>query len=483
MFLGIDIGTSTVKALLADEAGCVVAQSSVPLEISRPHPQWSEQNPDDWWRATVAAVRQLPAAKRRAVRAIGLSGQMHGATLLDRADQPLRAAILWNDGRSGAHCRDLEARAPRLRQVTGNAAMPGFTAPKLLWVREHEPEIFERISTVLLPKDFVRLRLTGERCTDASDASGTLWLDVAERCWSETMLEATHLGIAQMPRVLEGPQVSGTLTPHSAGELGVPVAAVAAGAGDNAASAVGLGVIRPGEAFLSLGTSGVLFVVTDRFRPNPERGTHAFCHCLPNTWHQMAVLLSAGGALQWAAGVTGFADVPVAVAAAEQRALTAHTPVFLPYLTGERTPHNDPYARGVFFGLGPDTERADLVMGAMVGVALAFSDGLDALREAGSQLSDVCLCGGGARLDAWARLIASALGVPVTRRAGGEMGAALGAARLAQAAAEGTTYFPMPALERTFEPDRALREQLSERRRLFQKLYADLAPIFREYQP
>jgi xylulokinase len=280
VFLGIDIGTSSVKALLVDESEKVVAQASAPLTVDRPQPLFSEQDPEAWWQATVSAIGDLPAKSRAAVKAIGLSGQMHGATLLDQADRPLRPAILWNDGRSSHECLELERLEPCARVITGNIVMPGFTAPKLLWVRHNEPEIFRRTASVLLPKDFVRLKLTGEKVSEMSDASGTSWLDVAKRDWSDEMLAATGLNRSYMPRLVEGNAPSGTLRQEVADLLQLPRAMVAGGAGDNAASAVGMGVVKPGQAFLSLGTSGVLFVATDRFRPNPNKAAHAFCHCI-----------------------------------------------------------------------------------------------------------------------------------------------------------------------------------------------------------
>jgi xylulokinase len=484
VYLGIDVGTSAVKAILLDDEGAVRAQASAPLSVDRPQPLWSEQDPDSWWRATVDAVRALPSAERQAVEAVGLSGQMHGATLLDARDRPLRPAILWNDGRSDAQCRELERREPRSREITGNLAMPGFTAPKLLWVRAHEPEVFARIATVLLPKDYVRLRLTGDKGTDLSDAAGTLWLDVAQRRWSEAMLAASELSVDHMPALFEGTAATGRLTASAASELGVPRVIVAAGAGDNAASAAGLGVVRAGEAFLSLGTSGVLFVVTDRFRPNPKRAVHAFCHCLPATWHQMSVMLSAASALDWVSAVCGYAHVLDAVEDARQRGLMASTPLFLPYLAGERTPHNNPRASGVFFGLRADTQRADLVAGALLGLSLACAEGFDALLESGGTIGEISLCGGGSRLDYWMILLASALQRPLLRRSDSELGAALGAARLARAAGTGradAAHFPAPALIRRFEPDPRLAERVQAARPRFGRLYTHLASDFEDH--
>jgi xylulokinase len=484
VYLGIDIGTSSVKAVLVDEHAAIVAQASDSLVVSRPQPGFAEQDPESWWRATVNAVRNLPGAARAAVRAVGLSGQMHGATLLDAQDKPLRPAILWNDGRSGRECLDLERREPNSRAITGNIMMPGFTAPKLLWVSRHEPEIFRRTACVLLPKDYVRLKMTGERLSDMSDASGTMWLDVGKRDWSDALLAATGLTRASMPRLVEGTSPAGTLTAAAADELQLPRVVVAGGGGDNAASAVGLGVVSPGQAFLSLGTSGVLFVVTDRFRPNPERAAHAFCHCLPERWHQMAVMLSAASVLDWVAQLTGQSDLPRLVESAKVQGLSRQSPFFLPYLSGERTPHNDPNARGVFFGIRPDTTAADLAGAVLEGVALAFADGLDVLVEKGGSVGDITVTGGGARLPYWGEVLAAALNRPMTYRLGGEVGAALGAARLALLALG--TQRPedvcvAPPVERVVQPDPGLAALLAGRRRTFVRLYEDLKSTFVEY--
>jgi len=477
-----------VKAVLLAEQGLIMGSASAPLDVSRPAPGFSEQDPEVWWQATLRAVNALPGAGRAAVRAIGLSGQMHGATLLDAQDRTLRPAILWNDGRSAEECLELERREPASRTLTGNIMMPGFTAPKLLWVARHEPDVFRRTACVLLPKDYVRLRLIGEKVSDMSDAAGTGWLDVGRREWSDAMLAATDLSRAHMPRLVEGSSPSAALTSEAAAALGVPRVVVAGGGGDNAASAVGLGVVRPGQAFLSLGTSGVLFVVTDRFRPNPDRAAHAFCHCLPDRWHQMSVMLSAASTLDWVAQVVGSSDLPRLVAQAEAHGLSRHSALFLPYLTGERTPHNDPNCRGVFFGLRPDTTAAELTGAVLEGVAFAFADGLEVLTEKGDQagqpVNEISVTGGGARLPFWGRLIAAALHRPLTYRSGGEVGAALGAARLARlAAGEGSeeVVCPAPPVERVVQPDPALSALLAGRRRTFQRLYRDLKNTFVEF--
>ena len=483
MFLGIDIGTSSVKAVLVDEHEELAAQASAPLTMARPSSLFAEQDPEAWWQATLRAVADLPRAERAAVSAVGLSGQMHGATLLDRNRQPLRPAILWCDGRSGAECLELERREPRSRTITGNLMLPGFTAPKLSWVARHEPEVFARTALVLLPKDYVRMRLTGETVSDLSDASGTGWLDVGRRDWSDAMLAATDLTRQQVPSLVEGNAPSGKLSADSSEQLHLPRVIVAGGAGDNAASAVGLGIINPGQAFLSLGTSGVLFVVTDRFRPNAEHATHAFCHCLPQRWHQMSVMLSAASALDWIARISGEADLQHLVAAAEAEPLQRSSPLFLPYLSGERTPHNDPHARGVFFGLSAETTRGALALAVLEGVALAFADGIEVLSAAGTAIDEIDMTGGGARLPFWGRLLAAALNRPLSYRAGGEIGAALGAARLARLAVTGEapeSVCTLPPLRLTLEPETDLAALLSERRVLFRRLYQDLRQRFRE---
>lgn len=483
MFLGIDLGTSGVKAVIVDEAETLIAQAHAPLSVQRPRPQHSEQDAGQWWRATLDALMHLPATARAAVRAIGLTGQMHGATLLDVSGSPLRPAILWNDGRSGAECHEIERREPRARAITGNIMMPGFTAPKLLWVARHEPELFARVATVLLPKDYLRFRLTGERVSDMSDAAGTGWLDVAQRDWSDAMLAASDLSRAQMPRLVEGNAVSAQLNAQVAAQLGMSRVPVAGGAGDNAASAVGMGIIAPGQSFLSLGTSGVLFVVTDRFRPNPERAAHAFCHALPGRWHQMAVLLSAASALDWLAQLLGATDLAALVEAAQRRGLRRGSPYFLPYLSGERTPHNDPHARGVFFGLTHETTAADLVTAVLEGVALAFADGLTVLLESGGRIDEISMTGGGARLPYWGELLSAALNRALTYRIGSEIGAALGAARLARLAAGDEapeTVCRLPPIVRVVTPDPDLAALLAQRRGRFMQVYRDLRPDFQE---
>jgi len=485
MFLGLDLGTSSLKALLTDAEDRVVAQASAPLAVANPRPSWSEQDPDAWWDACLQAVHALPQTLRRQVRGIGLSGQMHGAVLLDAHDAVLRPAILWNDARSAAECAELERREPRVREITGNLPMAGFTAPKLLWVHRHEPEVFRATRTVLLPKDYLRLRLTGAKVSDLSDASGTLWLDVARRDWSEDLLSACQLRRGHMPSLVEGNEPSGTLRADVAQLLGMAATVVVAGgAGDNAASAIGTGVIDAGQAFLSLGTSGVLFVATDSFRPAPDKAAHAFCHALPGRWHQMSVMLTAASALDWAAGLLGFEDLRAAVEAAEGRGLKPETPLFLPYLSGERTPHNDPFARGVFFGMTSRTSRADLIVAVLEGVALAFADGLDTLLAAGGEVGDITAVGGGVRHGLWLEYLAAALGRPLVLRSGAEAGAALGAARLGRLAvtreAPALVCTP-PPVTAEIPPQAELAGMLARRRPRFTDLYLQLRRPFRDF--
>ena len=474
MWLGIDLGTSGVKAVVIDERGAVAGQGAAPLEVSRPQPLWSEQAPDDWWAATNAAVLAIDSNLRKQVRAIGLAGQMHGATLLGADDKPLRPAILWNDGRSGAECTELEARCPDLHAIAGNLAMPGFTAPKLMWVRRHEPEIFARVRKVLLPKDFLRLRMTGAFASDMSDSAGTLWLDVAKRKWSDKILAACDLSAAHMPTLYEGPETTGALRSDVASAWGMDAVPVVAGGGDNAAGAIGVGVVRDGDALLSLGTSGVIFVANDTFRPNPQRAVHAFCHALPATWHQMSVHLSAASCIDWVMRLTGLASPADVFARAEAAGPAAGPEVFLPYLSGERTPHNDPHVRGGFLDLDHETNTEKLCEAVLEGVAFALADGLEALREGGTNVRELSVIGGGARSAYWGSLIAAALDVTLLYREGGEVGPALGAARLAQI---GAGIGPIseicapPPISNVIQPDAALRTRLKDKRERFRASY------------
>jgi xylulokinase len=486
MYLGIDLGTSGIKVLLLNDAQQVQASADAPLDVSRPQPLWSEQQPSDWWQTLNVAMQSLKARAPQAmaaVRAIGLSGQMHGAVVLDANSEVLRPAILWNDGRSDAQCRELESSVPHSRQITGNLAMPGFTAPKLLWLRTHEPHIFEKVAKVLLPKDWLRLQLTGEAVSEMSDASGTLWLDVGARRWSGEMLAACGLGIEHMPRLVEGSAVSGALLASVAKNWGLPEGIpIAGGGGDNAASAVGVGAVRAGQGFISLGTSGVVFQVSDAFDPQPARALHAFAHALPDRWHHMAVMLSASSALTWVARLTQTESEAQLAALAGGLTLQqrAHAPIFLPYLAGERTPHNNVHASGTFIGLRHDHDRAALAYAVMEGVSLGLMDGASSMGTGQGTQADWALVGGGAQSDVWAQLLCSGFNRSLVRYDGAHAAAALGAARLAWLADGGdeADVCAVRSAARRFEPVAAETALLRERFSRFMNLYPALADHF-----
>jgi xylulokinase len=408
--------------------------------VDRPRPHWAEQHVTQWWRATDTAILRLAAGPHglRGVRGIGVAGQMHGAVVLDGALQALRPAILWNDGRSSGECVELESERPALRTITGNLAMPGFTAPKLRWLRRHEPEVFGAMRYVMLPKDWLVLQLSGELSTEMSDASGTLWLDVGSRLWSSEMLEACGMTPQQVPPLHEGTDAIGHLRAELARRWGIGAGCViAAGAGDNAAAAIGLGATEPGQGFVSLGTSGVAFRVSDGFRPKPERAVHAFCHALPQRWHQMGVMLSAAGSLQWAAAALGYPSVLAMMDEVELvgQVEAAEAPLFLPYLSGERSPHNDPAASGVFFGLRADQSRAVLAHSVTEGVAFGMTDCLDSIDALQSDGPGLGLVGGAARSRRLRTLLAAAAGVALHPLSNTAHAAAVGAAALARSAA------------------------------------------------
>ncbi|MDE1157662.1 MAG: xylulokinase [Neorhizobium sp.] len=476
MYLGLDLGTSGVKAMLMDGEQRIVGSANGSLDVSRPHSGWSEQAPADWVRATeeaVAGLKEKFPKELAAVKGIGLSGQMHGATLLDASDTVLRPSILWNDTRSFAEAAALDAD-PRFRAITGNIVFPGFTAPKLAWVKKHEPEIFAKVAKVLLPKDYLRLWLAGEHISEMSDSAGTSWLDTGARKWSAELLAATDLSEDQMPSLVEGTDAAGTLRAELAQKWGMGEGVViAGGAGDNAASACGMGTVSHGSAFVSLGTSGVLFAATDSYLPKPESAVHAFCHALPKTWHQMGVILSATDALNWHAKVSGRPAAELVGELGEE--LKAPTGVtFLPYLSGERTPHNDAAIRGAFIGLEHESSRAVLTQAVLEGVTFAIRDNLEALKSAGTPVERVTAIGGGSRSRYWLASIATALGVPVDIPADGDFGAAFGAARLGLIAATGADPVAVcaaPHTEATVEPVAALAGAYEEAYGRYRALY------------
>ncbi|MGF1724302.1 xylulokinase [Photobacterium nomapromontoriensis] len=483
MYIGIDLGTSGVKSIVMLDSGEIVASHSVSLEVSRPRPLWSEQDPQDWWAATCASIDGLKnQIDLQAVKAIGLSGQMHGATLLDAQGKVLRPAILWNDGRCEQECLELEAAVPNSRAITGNIMMPGFTAPKLKWVANYEPTIFAKIDKVLLPKDYLRFKMTGDFASEMSDSAGTLWLDVNRRDWDDSLLAATGLTRQHMPALFEGSDVTGILSPDIAALWGMKSVPVVGGGGDNAAGAVGVGITQPGQAMLSLGTSGVYFAVSDGFISNPESALHSFCHALPGTWHTMSVILSAASCLQWVADLTGFDEVGEMIKQVENGADRDSSVVFLPYLSGERTPHNNPNAKGVFFGMTHSTTKLELAQAVLEGVGFAFADGFDALHVTKMIPEEVSLIGGGARSEYWRQMLADIVGLPLVYRQGGDVGPALGAARLAMlGVCDGATLSdvcPVPALVQRHEPNEDNAARYQTKRDVYQSLYQQLKPLF-----
>ncbi|MFV0574220.1 MAG: xylulokinase [Vibrio sp.] len=433
MYIGIDLGTSSIKSILMNESGQIIASESVSLHISRPQALWSEQDPQEWWQATCQSMQTLSEKNDlSSVKAIGLSGQMHGATLLDSKHEIIRPAILWNDGRSFAECLEIESLVPESRNITGNIMMPGFTAPKIKWVQKYEPENFAKIDKVLLPKDYVRFLLSGVFASDMSDAAGTMWMDVAARDWSEEMLAATGLTRNNMPALFEGSDVTGYLHEALATQWGMQNVAIVGGAGDNAAGAIGVGVTQPKQAMLSLGTSGVYFAVSDGMLVNTESALHSFCHALPKTWHAMSVILSAASCLDWVAKLTNVADVPTLLNLIEKESNPDSQVIFLPYLSGERTPHNDPNAKGVFWGMTHETSAADLGLAVLEGVGFALADGMEAVHSTGLIPDQVSLIGGGARSAYWRQMLSDISNLNLVFREGGDVGPAYGAARLAQ---------------------------------------------------
>lgn len=470
MFLGIDIGTSGVKAVVTDERDQLVAEAAAPLSVAHPQPLWSEQDPEEWWRAVETTLDGLAArTSMSAITAIGLSGQMLGVTLLDRSDRPIRPALLWNDGRAGAECGALEQRFPAFADIVGCRAMPGFSAPKLLWLTRNEPEALARAQRVLLTKDYVRLKLTGETASDRADSSATLLMDTPRGDWHDGILEACSIDRRRLPRLVESAEIAGTLRPQLAARWKLPNRTpVVGGGGDNMCAGVGVGAVNSGDAYIGLGTSGVYFLANDRFVPARGDGMHTHRHAVAGLYCQHAVVLSAGAALAWIARLLR-EDVGRLIAETEAAKLSpADTPVFTPYLTGERTPHDDPTLTGTFSDLRATTGPLHLAHAVMEGVALALADGHDALVGSGAHIGAVTLTGGGARSMLWARLVAAAIGLPLSVQADAQTGPALGAARLARHGVGGP-LLAGAAQAGTIPVDSALREQLLEKRVLFRK--------------
>ncbi len=480
-FLGIDVSTTGAKALLIDEKGKVAASATTALSLQTPKPLWSEQDPHEWWKGTSASIRQSlseAGAQGAEVAAVGLTGQMHGLVLLDESRRVLRPAILWNDQRTGRECEEIERRVGRSQLVreTGNVALTGFTAPKILWVRNHEPEVYARARLVLLPKDYVRLRLTGEAAMDKADGSGTMLFELRARGWSRSVLDKLEIPTEWLPPTYEGPQTTGRVTAEAAAETGLAAGTpVVAGGGDQAAGAVGAGAVRPGVVSLTLGTSGVVFATTDAPLVEPDGRLHAFCHALPGRWHFMGVTLSAAGSLQWyrdtLAPKESFAEV---VAEAAQAPAGSEGLLFLPYLSGERTPYPDPLARGSFVGLTLRHKRAHLTRAVLEGVAFSMKDCFSLLQGAGvGSVREVRIAGGGAKGALWRQIVASVLGLPMVTVNSTE-GAAYGAALLA-----GVGVSAWPGVEAACDATIAVtgRDQPNAE---WSAAYAGLYPSYRE---
>ena len=479
MYLGLDIGTSAIKGLLLDETMGFVATSASSLEVLRRHEGWSEQEPASWLAAIDDVMAELAKKAPEAVSqivSIGLSGQMHGLVALDKNDDVLRSAILWNDVRNGAEAEEMDKQNPDFRVIGGNAVMPGFTAPKAVWMARHEPELFAQISTILLPKDYVRFCLSGEKFTDMADCSGTLWLNVGTRDYSEALLSACGLSRSKMPKLTEGTQEAGRLTADLAQKWGIKGAPVIAGTGDNAAAACGLGMVSPGDGFLSLGTSGVVFVVTEKFTPSAQNGVHAFCHALPDTWHQMGVILSATDSLNWLSEVTGKDVGTLAQEAAgcpQASDVSSAQLLFHPYLSGERTPHNDANARGGFFNLSRSHDTGDMAFAVLEGVGFALADCVDVLSQSGSKLSSLMATGGGVKNNQWLQMIADITNCEITLPVDGDFGAALGAARLGAIASrhKGLETLTKPDIAARFAPNASRHGHYQQRRARWQRIY------------
>jgi xylulokinase len=499
-FLGIDLGTSAVKCILVDENGAVKGSHSVEYPLLQPHPGWAEQQPEDWWNGTVEGVKGLLAKTGVAgseVIGIGLSGQMHGSVFLDRERNVVRPALLWCDQRTGEQCDWIEQTIgrERLGQLTGNRALTGFTAPKAVWLKEREPVNFARTAHLLLPKDYVRLQLTDEFGMDMADASGTLLLDVAGRRWSEEVVKALGIPMEWLPPLFESNDIAGRLTAEAAALTGLaPGTPVVAGGGDQACGAVGVGVVKSGIASVALGTSGVVFVHDDAYSPDPECRLHAFCHGVPGKWHRMGVMLAAGGSFQWWKNQFGFEEKELAARDGRDvyeylTELAAEAPLgsegllFLPYLTGERTPHPDPKARGGFIGLNLRHTKAHLTRAVLEGITFGLRDSLELMKESGVEIRELRVNGGGARSRFWRQMIADIFGIPVVT-VNSTDGPAYGAAVMA---ASGVLQQDTAALCEAWikvvdriEPNAADQSRYEPYYKLYRSLYPTLRDTFHQ---
>lgn len=465
-YLGIDLGTSGLRALLVSDEGKPICSAEQHFGVSQPHFGWSEQNPGDWIAALNEAISDLQSQSDdfKSIRGIGVAGHMHGATLLDKKGDVLRPCILWNDTRSYQEAEVLDS-TQGVRELSGNIVFPGFTAPKLEWVRLNETKIFDQVSKVLLPAAYINYYLTGDFFSDMSDSSGTSWLDVGNRDWSKQLLDAGHMRLEQMPRLVEGSERGGTLKPNLKSKWGIETeVSIAGGAGDNAAAACGIGALDDGQGFVSLGTSGVILVAREKYTSNPESAVHTFCHAVPERWYQMGVMLSATDSLNWLSRIVN--ANPAALTEELGGNLTAPgRELFLPYLSGERTPHNDANIRASFSGLSIDTSREDITKCVLEGVAFGLKDSLEALKGTDAKIEGLSVIGGGSSSEYWVKLIATVFGIPLRKPAGSEFGAALGAARLGMCSANGENplhIMPVPEFSDEIEPSHTLVSQFED---------------------
>ncbi|MCL4122614.1 UNVERIFIED_CONTAM: hypothetical protein GTU68_067415 [Idotea baltica] len=480
MYLGLDLGTSGLKALVVGADGASITTAHAEYEVSQPNANWSEQDPDDWIAACKSVFQQLRKTlgdEFKNIRAISLSGHMHGAVVVDKNGKSLRPCILWNDMRSEHEAAQLDAN-PAFREQSGNIVFPGFTAPKLMWIKNNEPDTFKSIHKVMLPKDYLLFWMTNRYVSDMSDAAGSSWLNVGTRAWSQTLIDASEMRMDQMPELVEGSQIIGQLSREIADEFGLASdVKIIAGGADNAVAACGVGAAQEGQGFVSLGTSGVLLTAKNGYHPAPETAVHTFCHAIPERWYQMGVMLSATNSLNWLADTLNMK--PSALSALCQGPITGPSDViFLPYLTGERTPHNDAEIGGAFIGLKANTTPADLCQAVMEGVAFALRDCLEALKSTGTKLDEILAIGGGTKSAFWLESLATILNLQLALPEKGDFGAALGAARLAMIGdgADIATTLVSPTIATRIAPDQNLQPKYEAAYQRFKKLY----PLLKE---
>lgn len=484
-FLGIDLGTSSCKTVLVNDTGTVIQQASYSYPLSTPKPFWSEQCPEDWWQALILSVRAVLHASPIEIKGIGLSGQMHGLVLLDKQGQVLRPAILWNDGRAQPECELLCQKVPSFLQEIGNYPLVGHPAPKILWVQRHEPEVWKNVKTLCLPKDYLRFRLTNELATDMSDGAGMLLMNVKERAWSPLMLEACKITENSIGRLVEGCEIGGFLSQDAAALLeikaGIPIVG---GGGDQAAAAVGAGCVKPGQTMISLGTSGVVLTTTNGYQKNQEAAINNFCHALPNTWFHMGVMLSAAGSLQWyrdtCALNIGFDEL---CDSAKSIGIGSDDLLFLPYLTGERTPHCDPYLRGAFIGLSRRHTQAHLTRAVLEGIGFGLYESILLMRKAGNSIKQATMTGMGTRSSVWMQMLTDIFNIDLLQNEAAEVGPALGAARLAMIGCTGANIDEVcssnPSVKH-FVPNSAVSCEYQSIMKRFQTLYPLLKGHFQE---